>query len=207
LLPVIFILLPALTEVGDYTFASDRLLRTYTGSPSQVYTGAFTVVLPVIEGAITDAAPARAWRLVSRAAFSRPRLRTATAVTPGFVPGLSFSVASQGGTDVRAGLDELCERDLPLTNQNYLRWTIAPPITVATQGDNLVWMARLFRHGINSCIRNLVNGCPTAVLSTETTPSFKFPFPWVASRCSSSACRRTTESGHPRESERIAAAN
>jgi hypothetical protein len=149
---------------------------------SQVYTGTFTVVLPAIEGTITDAKghPVPGVLLQSTG-FSQAVSDGNGHYKVGFVPGSFFTVTpAKDGLMFVPGSMSYSSVIAAITNQNYVAVdTIAPPVTATVQGANLVieW------HGYSGVryqllySTNLVNWLPCGVVATGSNSLVQMPVP------------------------------
>jgi len=132
-----------LTEVGAYVIRVGPAIEDLYGWPmSQVYAGAFAVVLPMIQGKITDAngLPVPGVLLQPSAGVSPTLTDGSGHYALGFVPGSSFSVRpAKTGLMFAPGSLSYANVTATLTNQDFLAVeTIAPPIQTGVQGTNFV---------------------------------------------------------------------
>jgi hypothetical protein len=139
---------PLQTAVGDYRLSVGTNINDLYGQPmSQVYTGAFTVVLPVVQGFITDSAglPVAGVLLQPGAGLSPTITDSNGNYALGFVPGSSFTVTpSQGSLIFVPGSISYSNLTTSVSNQNYVAVsTIAPTLTAQASGTNFVlgWQA------------------------------------------------------------------
>ena len=139
---------PLQTAVGNYVLTVGTNINDLYGQPmSQVYTGAFTISLPVIQGAITDTngQPVAGVLLQPSAGLSSTTTDTNGNYALGFVPGSSFTVTpSQGTLMFVPGSMSYASVSTSISNQNYIAYsTIAPVLTAGGNATNFVlsWQA------------------------------------------------------------------
>ncbi len=134
---------PQQTAVGNYTLAVGPNINDLYGQPmSQVYTGAFTILLPVIQGAITDTngLPIAGVLLQPDGGLAPTLTDSNGSYALGFVPGSSFTVVpSQNGLLFVPASLAYTNVTTSISNQKYLAvTTIAPAITTELQDTNFV---------------------------------------------------------------------
>jgi hypothetical protein len=139
---------PLQTAVGNYALAVGPNINDLYGQPmSQVYTGAFAISLPVIQGVITDPSgrPVPGVLLQSSDGLSSTTTDTNGNYDLGFVPGSSFTVTPSLGALLFAPVSmSYTNISTSISNQNYLAYsTIAPVLTAAGNATNFVfgWQA------------------------------------------------------------------
>jgi hypothetical protein len=134
---------PLQTAVGDYTFTVGTNINDLYGQPmSQVYTGAFTISLPVIQGAITgtNGQPVPGVLIQPDGGLSTTTTDTNGNYTLGILPGWSGTVVPSGGGFVFApGSRVYTNVTTSISNQNYVAViTIAPVVSAGLQATNLM---------------------------------------------------------------------
>ena len=139
---------PLQTAVGNYVLTVGPGINDLYGQPMpQVYTGAFAISLPVIQGTITDSSgqPVPGVLLQPSAGLSSTTTDTNGNYDLGFVPGSSFTVTPSQGALLFAPVSmSYTNVSTSISNQNYLAYsTIAPVLTAAGNATNLVlgWQA------------------------------------------------------------------
>jgi hypothetical protein len=139
---------PLETAVGNYVLTVGPNINDLYGQPmSQVYTGAFTISLPVIQGVITDtnSQPVAGILLQPSAGLSSTTTDTNGNYALGFVPGSSFTVTpSLGALVFVPGAMSYTNISASVSNQNYLAVsTIAANLTAGGNATNfaLGWQA------------------------------------------------------------------
>ena len=134
---------PQQTAVGNYVLTVGPGINDLYGDPmSQVFTGAFTISLPVIQGNIVDTngQPVTGVLLQPSGGLSSTTTDTNGNYALGFVPGSSFTVTPSLGTlaFVPSSLS-YTSVSASISNQNYLMLpTAAPVVTGAGNATNLV---------------------------------------------------------------------
>jgi hypothetical protein len=134
---------PLQTAVGDYTFTVGTNINDLYGQPmSQVYTGAFTILLPVIQGAITgtNGQPVSGVLIQPDGGLSTTTTDTNGNYALGILPGWSGTVVPSGGGFVFApGSRVYTNVTTSISNQNYVAViTIAPVVSAGLQATNLM---------------------------------------------------------------------
>ncbi len=134
---------PQQTAVGNYTFTVGPNINDLYGQPmSQVYTGAFTVLLPVIQGAVTDTngQPVSGVLIQPDGGLSTTTTDTNGNYALGILPGWSGTVVPSGGGFVFApGSRVYTNVTTSVSNQNYVAViTIAPDVSAGLQATNLM---------------------------------------------------------------------
>jgi len=133
---------PLETAVGNYVLTVGPNINDLYGQPmSQVYTGAFTISLPVIQGVITDTnSQPVAGVLLQPSAGSSATTDTNGNYALGFVPGSSFTVMPSLGTLVfLPGSMSYTNVSTSISNQNYLAVsTLAAFLTAGGNATNFV---------------------------------------------------------------------
>jgi len=134
---------PLQTAVGNYTFTVGTNINDLYGQPmSQVYTGAFTILLPVIQGAITDTngQPVPGVLIQPDGGLSATTTDTNGNYALGILPGWSGTVVPSGGGFVFApGSRVYTNLTASVSNQNYVAViTIAPVVSAGLQATNLM---------------------------------------------------------------------
>jgi hypothetical protein len=134
---------PVQTAPGNYTFTIGKQIQDLFGQPmSQVYTGAFTVSVPVIQGTITNSLgqPVPGVVLQSSLLGSPATTDAAGNYTLGVLPGSSPSIyPSKAGLMFVPGSRAYTTVTASISNENYLAVTsIGPTLTTQIQGSNLV---------------------------------------------------------------------
>jgi hypothetical protein len=133
---------PLQTAVGNYVLTVGPNINDLYGQPmSQVYTGAFTISLPVIQGAITDTnnQPV-AGVLLLPSAGSSATTDTNGNYALGFVPGSSITVTpSLGALVFLPGSMSYTNVSASISNQNYLAVsTLAAVLTAGGNATNIL---------------------------------------------------------------------
>ncbi len=133
---------PLQTAVGNYTFTVGTNINNLYGQPmSQVYTGAFTILLPVIQGAITgtNGQPVPGVLIQPDGGLSATTTDTNGNYALGILPGWSGTVVPSGDGFVFApGSRVYTNLTTSVSNQNYVAViTIAPVVSVGLQATNL----------------------------------------------------------------------
>ena len=134
---------PLQTAVGNYTFTVGTNINDLYGQPmSQVYTGAFTILLPVIQGAVTDTngQPVSGILIQPDGGLSAITTDTNGNYALGILPGWSGTVVPSGGGFVFApGSRVYTNVTTSVSNQNYVAAiTIAPVVSAGLQTTNLM---------------------------------------------------------------------
>jgi hypothetical protein len=134
---------PLQTAVGNYTFTVGTNINDLYGQPmSQVYTGAFTISLPVIQGAITgtNGQPVPGVLIQPDGGLSATTTDTNGNYALGILPGWSGTVVPSGGGFVFApGSRVYTNVTTSISNQNYVAViTIAPAVSAGLQTTNLM---------------------------------------------------------------------
>ena len=134
---------PLQTAVGNYTFTVGTNINDLYGQPmSQVYTGTFTISLPVIQGAITDTngQPVPGVLIQPDGGLSATTTDTNGNYALGILPGWSGTVVPSGGGFVFApGSRVYTNLTASVSNQNYVAViTIAPVVSAGLQATNLM---------------------------------------------------------------------
>jgi hypothetical protein len=134
---------PLQTAVGDYIFTVGTNINDLYGQPmSQVYTGAFTVLLPVIQGAITgtNGQPVSGVLIQPDGGLSTTTTDTNGNYALGILPGWSGTVVPSGaGLMYVPGSRAYTNVITSVSNQNYLAvTTIAPDVSSGLQATNLM---------------------------------------------------------------------
>jgi hypothetical protein len=96
---------PYQSSVGNYTFSAGPQIADFFGTTmSQVYTGAFSVLLPLVQGFVTDTNgnPVPGVVLQPSGGFSSSTTSSNGEYAVGFPPGDVLSHAHQAGADVRS---------------------------------------------------------------------------------------------------------
>jgi len=133
---------PLLTAPGDYNLLVGPQIEDLFGQPmSLVYTGSFTISVPVIQGFVTDTNGQPVSGVVMQPTIGSPATTDANGMyVLGYTPGSSIAVfptspslmfvpGSIGYTNLSGSV----------SNQNYLAvTTIAPSLSSVVQGTNLV---------------------------------------------------------------------
>jgi len=135
---------PLQTTPGDYSVqVGPQILNLFGTAMSQTYTGSFTVVLPVIEGTVTDTNGQPVAGVTIQPSFgSAPSTDAAGHYTLGFIPGLSISVTpSLGSLVFLPGMRTYTNATESVTGEDYLAVTsLAPAVTGGGSGTNL-WLS------------------------------------------------------------------
>jgi hypothetical protein len=134
---------PLQTAVGDYTFTVGTNINDLYGQPmSQVYTGAFTILLPVIQGAVTgtNGQPVSGVLIQPDGGLSTTTTGTNGNYALGILPGWSGTVVPSGaGLMYVPGSRAYTNVITSVSNQNYLAvTTIAPDVSSGLQATNLM---------------------------------------------------------------------
>ena len=134
---------PLQTAVGNYTFTVGTNISDLYGQPmSQVCTGAFTISLPVIQGAITgtNGQPVPGVLIQPDGGLSTTTTDTNGNYALGILPGWSGTVVPSGGGFVFVpGSQVYTNVVTSISNQNYVAViTIAPAVSTGLQADNLM---------------------------------------------------------------------
>jgi hypothetical protein len=133
---------PVQTTPGNYTFTILKEIQDLFGQPmSQVYTGAFTVSVPVIQGIITNSLGQPVAGVVLQPSLGSPATTDAAGnYTLGVLPGSSPSIyPSKAGLMFVPGSRAYTTVTSNISNENYLAvTTIGPTITAQIQGTNVV---------------------------------------------------------------------
>jgi hypothetical protein len=134
---------PLQTAVGDYTFTVGTNINDLYGQPmSQVYTGAFTILLPVIQGTITstNGQPVSGVLIQPDGGLSTTTTDTNGNYALGILPGWSGTVVPSGGGFVFVpGSRAYTNATTSVSNQNYVAViTIAPVVSAGLQATNLM---------------------------------------------------------------------
>ena len=134
---------PLQTAVGDYIFTvGTNINDLYGQTMSQVYTGAFTISLPVIQGAITgtNGQPVSGVLVQPDGGLSTTTTDTNGNYALGILPGWSGTVVPSGGGFVFApGSRVYTNVTTSISNQNYVAViTIAPVVSAGLQATNLM---------------------------------------------------------------------
>ena len=172
------------TAVGDYTFTVGTNINNLSGQPmSQVYTGAFTISLPVIQGTITDTngQPVAGVLIQPDGGLSTTTTDINGNYAMGILPGWSGTVVPSGNNLIYVpGSRTYTNLTASVTNQNYLAVTsIAPDLSGGLQSTNLV----LSWHGIAGVnyqlysSTNLVDWLPEGDALTGTNGPVALPIP------------------------------
>jgi hypothetical protein len=132
---------PLQTAVGNYTFTVGTNINDLFGQPmSQVYTGAFTVLLPVIQGSVTgtNGLPAPGVLIQPDGGLSTTTTDTNGNYALGILPGWSGTVVPSGGGFVFApGSLVYTNVTTSISNQNFVAViTIAPDLSAGLQTTN-----------------------------------------------------------------------
>jgi hypothetical protein len=175
---------PLQTAVGDYTFTVGTNINDLYGQPmSQVYTGAFTILLPVIQGAVTDTngQPVSGVLIQPDGGLSTTTTDTNGNYALGILPGWSGAVVPSGaGLMYVPGSRAYTNVITSVSNQNYLAvTTIAPDVSSGLQATNLMinW------HGISGVTyqlyssTNLVDWLPYGDAFPGTNGPVVLPIP------------------------------
>jgi hypothetical protein len=134
---------PLQTAVGNYTFTVGTNINDLYGQPmSQVYTGAFTILLPVIQGAITgtNGQPVPGVLIQPDGGLSATTTGTNGNYALGILPGWSGTVVPSGaGLIYVPGSRAYTNVITSISNQNYLAvTTIASDVSSGLQATNLM---------------------------------------------------------------------
>jgi hypothetical protein len=134
---------PLQTAVGDYTLMVGTNINDLYGQPmSQVYTGAFTISLPVIQGTVTDTngQPVSGVLIQPDGGLSTTTTDTNGNYALGILPGWSGMVVPSGGGFMFApGSRIYTNLTASVSNQNYVAViTIAPDVSAGLQATNLM---------------------------------------------------------------------
>ncbi|MGP8052655.1 MAG: beta strand repeat-containing protein [Limisphaerales bacterium] len=134
---------PLQTAVGNYTFTVGTNINDLYGQPmSQVYTGAFTISLPVIQGTVTDTngQPVSGVLIQPDGGLSATTTDTHGDYALGIVSGWSGTVVPSAGNLVFApGSRGYTNVTASVSNQNYVAAiTIAPTVSAGLQATNLM---------------------------------------------------------------------
>jgi hypothetical protein len=134
---------PLQTAVGNYSFTVGTNINDLYGQPmSQVYTGAFTISLPVIQGAVTgtNGQPVSGVLIQPDGGLSATTTDTNGSYALGILPGWSGTVVPSGGGFVFApGSRVYTNVTTSISNQNYVAViTIAPVVSAGLQATNLM---------------------------------------------------------------------
>jgi hypothetical protein len=134
---------PLQTAVGDYIFTVGTNINDLYGQPmSQVYTGAFTILLPVIQGTVTgtNGQPVPGILIQPDGGLSTTTTDTNGNYALGILPGWSGTVVPSGGGFVFApGSRVYTNVTTSISNQNYVAViTIAPVVSAGLQATNLM---------------------------------------------------------------------
>ncbi len=132
---------PLETAVGNYTFTVGTNINDLFGQPmSQVYTGAFTISLPVIQGTITgtNGQPVPGVLIQPDGGLSATTTDTNGNYALGILPGWSGTVVPSGGGFVFApGSLVYTNVTTSISNQNFVAViTIAPDLSAGLQTTN-----------------------------------------------------------------------
>jgi hypothetical protein len=134
---------PLQTAVGNYVLTVGPNINDLYGQPmSQVYTGTFTISLPVIQGVITDTnSQPVAGVLLQPSTGSFTTTDTNGNYALGFVPGSSFTVTpSLGALVFLPGSMSYTDVSASISNQNYLAVsTLAPVLGTGGNATNFVF--------------------------------------------------------------------
>jgi len=133
---------PQQTAVGNYTLTvGTNINDLYGQSMSQVYTGTFTISLPVIQGTITDTngQPVPGVLIQPDGGLSVTTTDTNGNYALGILPGWSGTIVASGGGFVYVpGSRTYTNVTTAVSNQNYLAvTTIAPDLSSGLQATNL----------------------------------------------------------------------
>jgi hypothetical protein len=133
---------PYQSSVGNYSFtAGPQIADLFGQTMSQVYTGAFSVLLPVVQGFVTDTNgnPVPGVVLQPSSGYSSSTTSSNGEYAIGFPPGASYL------TPIKPGLMFVPSRRYynniggSISNENYLAvTTIAPNLAAELQGTNFV---------------------------------------------------------------------
>jgi hypothetical protein len=134
---------PQQTAVGGYTFTVGTNINDLYGQPmSQVYTGAFTISLPVIQGTVTGTSgqPVPGVLIQPDGGLSTTTTDTNGNYALGILPGWSGTVVpSVSDLVLVPGSRIYTNVTVSIPDQNYLAvTTIAPVVSGGLQGTNLV---------------------------------------------------------------------
>ena len=133
---------PAQTANGDYTVMLGPQINDLFGNPmSQVYTGAFTVSLPVIQGVVTNLSGDPVAGVALNADGMSPATTDANGnYSLGFMPNFTFTVTpSLDGFVSVPGSRSYGNLTESISNQNYLVVSeIAPTVTGGLSNTNLL---------------------------------------------------------------------
>ena len=134
---------PLQTAVGNYTFTVGTNINDLYGQPmSQVYTGAFTISLPVIQGAITgtNGQPVPGVLIQPDGGLSTTTTDTNGNYALGILPGWSGTVVPSGaGLIYIPGSLSYTNVITSISNQNYVAvTTIAPVVSSGLQATNFM---------------------------------------------------------------------
>ena len=134
---------PLQTVVGNYTFTVGTNINDLYGRPmSQVYTGAFTISLPVIQGTITDTngQPVSGVLIQPDGGLSTTTTDTNGNYALGILPGWSGTVVPSGAGFIYVpGSLAYTNVITSVSNQNYLAvTTIAPVVSSGLQATNFM---------------------------------------------------------------------
>ncbi len=134
------VLIPSQTLPGDYAVTVGPNVTDIFGRVmSQVYTGAFTIDLPVIRGKVTDTNAIPVPGVLLQTSFAQTVTDTNGDYVIGFPAGANFSVTPLKTNLVFApGSLSYSNLTASVSNQNYLALTtIAPQLNAALQSTNL----------------------------------------------------------------------
>jgi hypothetical protein len=158
---------PRQIAVGNYLLTVGTNINDLYGQPMPAaYTGGFTILLPVIEGAVTDTngAPQVGVLLQQSGGLYSTITDTNGNYALSFLPGSSFTVTpSQGALLFAPPSMSYTNVSATIANQNYLAVsTIAPVLTAGANATNFIlgWQAL---PGVNYQVyssTNLVNWLP-----------------------------------------------
>jgi hypothetical protein len=134
---------PMQTAVGNYQLTVDPYITDLFGQPlSQVYTGSFSILLPVIQGVVTNAngLPLAGVLLQPSVGLSPAITDTNGSYALGFVPGWSFTVTpSLGSLIFVPGSRSYSGLTDSVSNQNYLAvQTIAPLLAAQATATDFI---------------------------------------------------------------------
>jgi hypothetical protein len=134
---------PAQTAVGTYTLGvGPNLFDVLQGQMSEVYTGAFGVLLPIIQGTITDTngAPLAGVTLKPGGGLSSAMTDINGNYILGTTGGITFSVTpTNGGWFFVPGFRSYTNVTSSISNQNYIAVSsLSPTLGSSAQSTNLV---------------------------------------------------------------------
>jgi hypothetical protein len=133
---------PYQTLVGNYSFtAGPQIADLFGQTMSEVYTGSFSISLPVVQGFVTDTNgnPVPGVVLQSSGGFSSSTTSSNGEYAVGFPPGAYYLIPIKPGLMFVPGQRYYDSISGSISNENYLAvTTIAPNLAAELQGTNFV---------------------------------------------------------------------